>query len=108
MLWAALCSSTSQFTFTEMWRTWIQQDWGPYKKRWGASPQVPQWLELGVVSATGAGSVLVRELGSRMLSSVAKKRLTLHLMGKKIFFKRKKMNPLQSSCPGNPMDEGAW
>ena len=40
-----------------MWRTWIQQDWGPYKKRWGASLQAPQWLELCVVSATGAGSV---------------------------------------------------
>ena len=92
-----------------MWRTWIQQDWGPYKKRWGASLQVPQWLELCVVSATGAGSVPGQRTKIPHAVQRGKKKVNTAFDGEKIFFKkRKKMNPLQYSCPGNPMDKEAW
>ena len=75
-----------------MWRTWIQQDWGPYKKRWGASPQVLQWLELCVVNATGAGSVPGQ--GPKIPDAVqrGKKKVNTALDGKKIkkFFKKER------------------
>ena len=58
VLWAALCSSKSQWRWNDVnVENLDPTGLGPYKKRWGASPQVLQWWGLCVVNATGTDSV---------------------------------------------------